>query len=123
METIGNRIERARKERKISQTALADAMGISQQQVSYMEGRADSDMTVGFIMAACSALKVSPQYVVFGEVASQAGIDPAIEPVVNKLSRTTAALPKTMQALLLGSVDAIIDTFGGIRGGDYANFV
>ena len=52
METIGNRIERARKERKISQTSLADAMGISQQQVSYMEGRADSDMTVGFVMAA-----------------------------------------------------------------------
>ena len=116
METIGNRIERARKERKISQTSLADAMGISQQQVSYMEGRADSDMTMGFVLSACSALKVSPQFVIFGEVASQAGIDPVIEPAVQKLSRTTAALPKTMQALLLGSVDAICDTFGEMTG-------
>ena len=116
METIGMRISRAMKDAKVSQTSLANAMGVDQQHVSRMLEMADAEMKIGFVIGAAEALKLSPQFVIFGEVASQSGIDPVIDPVVRKLSRTTAALPKTMQALLLGSVDAIIDTFGEMTG-------
>ena len=78
METIGMRISRAMKDAKVSQTSLANAMGVDQQHVSRMLKMADAEMKIGFVIGAAEALKLSPQYVIFGE----AGLSDAPAPVI-----------------------------------------
>lgn len=58
METIGNKLRQAMKDKKVSQTALANALGMSQQQVSYNLGRDESEMAIGFVRKACRVIGV-----------------------------------------------------------------
>ena len=96
METIGMRISRAMKDAKVSQTSLANAMGVDQQHVSRMLKMADAEMKVGFAIGAAEALKMSPQYILFGEAGLSGGPAPVIAPIVEELNRATT-YPKTLQ--------------------------
>ena len=103
METIGMRISRAMKDAKVSQTSLANAMGVDQQHVSRMLKMSDAEMKIGFAIGAAEALKMSPQYILFGEAGLSGSPAPVIAPIVEELNHATT-YPKTVQAHLFGGI-------------------
>ena len=106
METIGMKLKTAMKSAGVSQTALANALGISQQQVSYNLGRDESEMSVGFVLGACKVIGVSPASVLLpGE---EMGINPVIAPIVEELDRIVAEKSKAEQELTFRAVYAMV---------------
>lgn len=102
METIGNIIARELRVRKLSQTALAKHLKISQQQVSYNLGRGDNDIAVGFVKDSCEFIGISAASVLLqpGEMMTSSGVNPVIAPIVEELNRIADTKSRTEQGII-----------------------
>ena len=113
METITERITRLRIERKISQSAVGNALGVSQQAFSKMNSWSDNQFTVGHLREIAKVLDVPMTVLIFKpeELALLSSPDPLISPIVAEVSRI-AALPDREQSdtylsVLLASAKAM----------------
>lgn len=77
--TLGNRISRLRREQKLSQEAIADALQVSRQAVSKWENDLSSPDTQNLIQLA-QLLKVDVEYLATGELTEDLDSDPLPEP-------------------------------------------
>lgn len=79
--TLGNRISRLRREQKLSQEAIADALQVSRQAVSKWENDLSSPDTQNLIQLA-QLLEVDVEYLATGELTEDLDSDPLPEPFV-----------------------------------------
>lgn len=104
--TINAKFKALLKEKGVSQASLAAAMGISQQQMSYILGRDEADMTVGFVRSACAILGVPPARILLdgADVAEVSGVSAAASPIVDELKYAADNYAKTECKILFTAV-------------------
>lgn len=113
METIGNKLRQAMKDKKVSQTALANALGLSQQQISYNLGRDESEMAIGFVRKACGVMGVDAATILLTpeELAALSEINPIISPIAEELNFAAEHYSRTWQALVFGGIMAMLKKY------------
>src|SRR5579885_1356613 len=70
---LGTRLRHARKEREVSQAALAKAVGIKQPSVSELESGETKEMSGPVLLAVCEFLRIRPQWLLHGKGEMDAG--------------------------------------------------
>lgn len=113
MNTIAERIEHIRNERKISQAAMGDALGVTQQAYAKTKHWNDSQFTIGQLRTIAKTLDVPVSHLIFPreELDIMREPDPVIAPIIAEVSRI-ASLPDreksdTYLAVLLASAKAM----------------
>lgn len=109
-ETIGQRLGRLRKERGLSQIALAEKMGIIQQLITDYERdllRMHAEMVIRF----AKALDVSTDSLLLGEKMSFKNKTNVSLKVAKRLQRIEE-LPEAQQRTVLRSLDMLLDGVG-----------
>jgi len=108
-ETLGQRIERLRKQLGLSQAALADKMGITQVLVSDYERdrlRPHAEMAVRFALA----LEVSADELLGLKPTEKSSGKPSLK-ILRRLKKIEA-LPPSQQKLLLRTIDTFLKGVG-----------
>lgn len=90
MDTIGSRIKARRKKLGLTQVDLAVAIGIKQPSLSDIENNVTQDMAATTLAGLCRELRVTPEFVVFGngiaEVADLAMLESEVVYIIRNIS-------------------------------------
>lgn len=112
--SIGERIRYRRKESKMTQKALAKALGLSDVSVSQWE-RDDSEPTGKNLFALCKALQCSPTWVLYGDDEQKPEpplfVAPELDERQKELLDLFNALPDSEQNAQLESMRARVENF------------
>ncbi|EAA9320522.1 helix-turn-helix domain-containing protein [Salmonella enterica] len=112
--SIGERIRYRRKESKMTQKALAKALGLSDVSVSQWE-RDDSEPTGKNLFALCKVLQCSPTWVLYGDDEQKPEpplfVAPALDERQKELLDLFNALPDSEQNAQLESMRARVENF------------
>jgi transcriptional regulator with XRE-family HTH domain len=104
---LGKRIAHIRKTQNLTQTQLAEQLGIAQQTMAHYEG-GSLRISVATLLAAAEALKVSVDDVLYESAGSKAkakrGPDSRLQQQIEKIRQ----LPRTKQQFVMEMLDTVI---------------
>lgn len=105
-QVLGRRIAKARKDQGLTQTQLAEVLGISQQTMAHYEvGRLR--IAVALLMTTAKALEVAVEVLLNEEPKATKGKRGPTSKLQQKIEQI-GSLPRTKQKLLMEMIDAVI---------------
>jgi transcriptional regulator with XRE-family HTH domain len=106
--TLGDRIKAERSRLRLTQAALAEAVGVDQSTISDIERGATTQPSAEALLEIAAALRVTPQYLVFGSKEQGQGAVGAELPIASEEMEDQQALLRVYQRLSPGHKRALL---------------